>query len=478
MFFFIPLLLFGWIPIVIFLYRYLPPQRALVISFVTAYLFLPVYDYLLPGLPVYGKMSATCYATLIAVLCYDINIFKKFRPSLLDIPMLFWIASALISSLTNDLSLYDGFRAASDRFAGWAVPYFLGRVYLNSLSGLRQLAVGIFAGGLLYAPLCLIEFKMSPFLHARVYGIAANDYSWGQSIRKGGYRPVLFTVHGLSVALWMMAATLIGVWLWQSGTLHRFWNISMKWLVPPLLFIMVLIQSSGALFYVIVSLIALYIAKWFRTSLIVILIIGMISSYLYIATTGNFNGDQIVTFISTAVNPDRAQSLEFRLDNEKALVAKARQKMIFGWAGWGRSRVYNEWGQDSSVTDSWWVIVFGVNGIFGLVSGTIVLLLPVVLFIFYYPAKTWSHPKIAPAAAIALILVSYMIDNLLNAISMPVFILGVGGLSGLLAKELTAYQLGQNGVRLSVADNFLTERTQTDYYLPTQLDSDDINQVL
>lgn len=457
MFLFVPLLLFGWIPVVIFLYRHLLPQRALVISFVTAYLFLPVYDYLLPGLPVYGKMSATCYATLIAILCYDINILKKFRPSLIDIPMLFWISSALISSITNGLSLYDGFRAASERIAIWAVPYFLGRVYLNSLSGLRQLAIGIFTGGVLYAPLCLIEFKMSPFLHARVYGIAANDYAWGQSIRKGGYRPILFTVHGLSVALWMMAATLIGVWLWQSGSLHRFWNISMKWLVPPLLFIMVLIQSSGALLYLILSLIALYVAKWLRTSLIVMLLIGMISSYLYIATTGNFDGDQIVTFISTAINPERAQSLEYRLDNEKALVAKARQRMIFGWAGWGRSRIYNEWGLDASVTDSWWVIVFGVNGIFGLVSGTTVLLLPVVLFIFYYPARTWSDPKIAPAAAIALVLVSYMVDNLLNAITMPVFVLGVGGLSGLMAKELEADSSGRDGVHLSVADNFLNK---------------------
>lgn len=445
MFLFVPLLLFGWIPVVIFLYHYLLPQRALVISFVAAYLFLPVYDYLLPGLPAYGKMSATCYATLIAILCYDINILKKFRPSLIDIPMLFWISSALISSITNGLNLYDGFRAASERIIIWAVPYFLGRVYLNSLSGLRQLAIGIFTGGILYAPLCLIEFKMSPFLHAKVYGIAANDYAWGQSIRKGGYRPILFTVHGLSVALWMMAATLIGVWLWQSGSLHRFWNISMKWLVPPLLFIMVLIQSSGALLYLILSLIALYIARWLRTSLMVILIIGMISSYLYIATTGNFDGDQIVTFISTAINPERAQSLEYRLDNEKALVAKARQRMIFGWAGWGRSRIYNEWGLDASVTDSWWVIVFGANGIFGLVSGTTVLLLPVVLFIFYYPAKTWSHPKIAPTAAIALVLVSYMVDNLFNAMTMPVFVLGVGGLSGLMAKELEADSSGRDG---------------------------------
>jgi hypothetical protein len=476
MFFLIPLALFGWIPFVIFLYWCLPPQRALIISFITAYLFLPVYDYFLPGLPLYGKMSATCYATVIALLCFNIEIFKAFRPSLVDIPMLLWCSAPFISSITNDLSVYDGFRGASECIAVWGVPYFFGRVYLNSLSGLRELAVGIFAGGMIYAPLCLIEFKMSPFLHARLYGIASSPTAWGQSIRKGGYRPVLFTVHGLSVALWMMTATLIGIWLWHSGTLKQVWHISMKWLVLLLVFVLVVIQSTGALFCFVLSLVALFTTKWLRTSIVTLLLIGMISSYLYVATTGNFDGDQITNFVSTSINPERAESLQFRLNNEKALIAKARQKMIFGWAGWGRSRVFNEWGQDASVTDSWWVIVFGTNGIFGLVSGTLVLLLPTALFTCYYPARTWSHPKIAPAAAISLVLVSYMIDNLANAMTIPVFVLGVGGLSGLMAKELESNHLGRAGINLLVADKFLVKSVQS--HLPIEEISDDMHRLL
>jgi hypothetical protein len=477
MFFLIPLLLFGWLPFVIFLYWCLPPRRALVISFITAYLFLPVYDYVLPGLPFYGKTSATCYATVIAVLFYDIKCFKSFAPSLIDLPMMFWCTAPFIASMSNGLGPYDGFRAASERIALWLVPYFFGRVYLNSLSGLRELAIGIFAGGLLYAPLCLLEFKISPILHARVYGISVSEHAWGQSIRKGGYRPILFTVHGLSVALWMMAATLIGVWLWQSGSLRRFWNISMKWLVPPLLFIMVLIQSTGALMCVILGLVALFTAKWLRTSMVVLLLIGMISSYLYVATTGSFNGDQVISAVSTAINPDRAESLQFRLDQEKGLVVKARQRMIFGWAGWGRSRIFNEWGRDISVTDSWWVIVFGTTGIYGVVSGTMVLLLPTALFTYYYPARTWSHPKVAPAAAIAVILVNYMIDNLANAIAMPVLFLAVGGLSGLIAKEVETNHLGKDGIALSVADNFLPESRQSQHDLLTKVGSDDVDRV-
>jgi hypothetical protein len=473
MIFLIPLTLFGWFFVVLFLYRHLPPQRALVISFVSAYLFLPVYSYAIPGLPVYGKMSATCYATLFAVLFYDIDRFKAFRPSLVDLPMMFWCSAPFIAAITNDLGAYTGFRSSSETIAIWAIPYLLGRLYLNDLSGLRQLAVGIFSGGLLYAPLCLIEFKMSPFLHARVYGITSNDSAFWQSVRKGGYRPVLFTIHGLSVALWMMAAALIGVWLWQSGSIKRFWNISMKWLVLFLVFVLILIQSIGALMCFVLSLFILYIAKWFRTSVLVLLLSGVISFYLYIATTGSFDGDKIVNFFSLTINPERAGSLEYRLDQEKLLVAKARKRMTFGWAGNGRSRIYDEWGKDLAITDSWWVIVFGTSGIFGLASGTLVLLFPVLLFTHYYPAKTWSHPKVAPAAAISLVLVSFMIDNLVNAITMPVFVLGIGGLSGLLAKHLASDEIGRDGISLSVGELFLPDPLlKSQHYLPSEEGSD------
>jgi len=462
--FLIPLTLLGWFPVVLFLYHHLPPQRALIISFIAAFLFLPVFDYAIPGLPPYNKMSATCYATVIALLFYDLGRFKAFRPSLVDIPMVLWCSAPFIASVTNGLGPYDGFRSASETIAVWSVPYFLGRVYLNDLSGLRQLAIGIFAGGLLYAPLCLIEFKMGPFLHAKIYGIASNNAAFMQSTRKGGYRPVLFTVHGLSVAMWMMAATLIGFWLWRSGTLKHFWNISMKWLVCLLVFILVIIQSVGALLYFVVSLVALFTAKKLQAPILVLLLIWTISSYLYVATTGTFDGDRIVNFFSTTVNPERAQSLEYRFDQEKLLVTKARQRMMFGWAGKGRARIYDEWGKDLAITDSWWIIVFGSNGVFGLASGTVVLLLPAILFSFYYPARIWGDPRVAPAAAITLILVCYMIDNLLNAVTMPVFILATGGLSGLMATHLEGNNLGRNGISLSVADNFLSESSKTPRY--------------
>ena len=58
--------LFAWIPIVVFIFVTRPPQRAVVIAFVFAWLFLPNLGWPLPGMPDYTKMSATVFGVMIS----------------------------------------------------------------------------------------------------------------------------------------------------------------------------------------------------------------------------------------------------------------------------------------------------------------------------------------------------------------------------------------------------------------------------
>jgi hypothetical protein len=62
---------------------------------------------------------------------------------------------------------------------------------------------------------------------------------------------------------------------------------------------------------------------------------------------------------------------------------------------------------------------------------TLAILTPVILFIRQYPVQTWSHPMVAPAAALSVIVAIYMVDNLLNAMINPIFLVIAGGISGL-----------------------------------------------
>ncbi len=53
--------LFGWVPLVLVLFAVLPPRRAVIFSFLIAWLFLPMSHLKLDGIPDYNKMSAACF---------------------------------------------------------------------------------------------------------------------------------------------------------------------------------------------------------------------------------------------------------------------------------------------------------------------------------------------------------------------------------------------------------------------------------
>lgn len=431
----VPLIMILWIPAVIYLFSRFPARKAVVISFIVAWLYLPQAELALPGLPDYTKISATCYGILLATFIYDVGRFSTFRPGWVDIPMLVWCICPFFSSLSNDLGPYDGFSSTLNALVTWGVPYFLGRLYINNLEGFRLLATGIFAGGLSYVPLCLFESRFSPQLHRIFYGAAASgDFS--QSIRLGGYRPTVFLLHGLAVGAFMMVATLAGIWLWRSKTLKRFWGFEMKWLVATLIVTFILVRSSGAYALFAVGLGLMFAARRFKTALPVFALVMAIAVYLYIsAATENYFADQLVEFLSQIFPEERVSSLEFRFNNEELLVDKARERPWLGWAGYGRSLVpLNDYG-DITVQDSLWIIAFGINGTLGLVSLYTGMLLPVLAFFWSrYPARLWFNPQVAPAVVMGIGVSLYMVDCVLNALVNPLYTLAAGGIAGLVLK--------------------------------------------
>lgn len=429
------LMMFGWIPAVIYLFITYPPQRALITSFIGAWLFLPVTVLVLPGIPDYSKMSATCYGVLLCTLLFDAQRLTTFRFSLLDIPMLLWCVSPFLSSMTNDLGAYDGISATLDQTVTWGFPYLLGRIYINNLSGMRQLAIGCFIGGLVYMPFCLYESRTFSSLHRTIYGFATFD-NIAQAFRYGGYRPSVFMQHGLMVGMWMMLASLMGIVLWRTKIVKRVWNFSVSVWVVLLLITFVLVRSTGAYMLLAFALGMLFISKWTRNSLLVWAVVAGIVAYLYLGVSGGFPGKEILAALGQVFEPDRIQSLEFRFQNEEVLSARARLHMWFGWGGFGRNRIFNEMGEDISVTDSLWIIVFGVNGAFGILTIFSTLLLPVLAFTIRFPAQLWLHPAVAPAAALAMGLTMYVLDCVLNAMVNPVFALACGGLVSVILRPL------------------------------------------
>ncbi|MDJ0508984.1 MAG: O-antigen ligase domain-containing protein [Crocosphaera sp.] len=427
-----------WLPIVTFIFINFSPRKAVIISFLVAWLFLPQRaGFSFPGIPDYTRISATCYSILFLTFIFDFRRIQTFKFNWLDLPMLILCISPFFSSTTNGLGSYDGLSETLSQTVRFGLPYFLGRIYLNNLLGLNQLAKSIFISGLIYMPLCLYETRMSPQLHRIVYGYFA--HSFAQTIRYGGFRPTVFMIHGLEVGMWMMAVTLIAIWLWQAKVIKKVGPLPMTGIVMALIITLILVKSTGAYLYFIYGLIILFFAKKIRNSLPLLILVIALSSYLFFASTGNVTiqaAEPVLSAISSNISEARAQSLQFRLENEELLAAKALEKPVFGWGGWSRSRVYDyNWeGElvDISVTDSLWIIIYGRNGMVGLVSLYAAFFIPVCIFTLKrYPAKFWFHPQVAPTACLAVVITLYMLDNTLNALFNPIFVLICGGITGL-----------------------------------------------
>ena len=131
------------------------------------------------------------------------------------------------------------------------MPYLIGRLYLNSPAGIRDFLWALFLSGLLYAPFALWEIRMSPQLHRIVYGEAQHFFA--QTMRGGGWRPMVFMRHGLELSLYMAMAAFAGVTLWRHGRVKKVAGIPSGLLVAALVGTVVLCKSTGATLLLLLS---------------------------------------------------------------------------------------------------------------------------------------------------------------------------------------------------------------------------------
>ncbi|MEM7262910.1 MAG: O-antigen ligase domain-containing protein, partial [Planctomycetota bacterium] len=153
--------LFGWIPVVVVLFLLLPRTRAVVWSFVLGWAFLPTASLSLPGIPDFSKVTATSLGIALAAILFDFARVSRFRPRWCDFPMAIFCVCPLASSLSNGLGAYDGLSAVIESVVGWGLPYLIGRLYFTDARALRELAIGMVGGALLYVPLCWFEIRLS-----------------------------------------------------------------------------------------------------------------------------------------------------------------------------------------------------------------------------------------------------------------------------------------------------------------------------
>jgi len=427
------LALYGCIPMVLYCFSKYKPERAVIICFFGALMFLPMAELNIP-LILYNKMTATAIGVLIAIKMYDPEKLEGAALHLVDIPMVFWCLSGFLSSITNGLGPKDGLQEAFNTFTTWGIPYIAGRLYFSNADGIKLLCRSIFAAGLIYTPFVLFELKMSPQAHRIVYGYMQHSFS--QVMRGGGYRPMVFMEHGIMLGTWISMAALVGLWCTSTKVFpKKMWQAPTVLLAILLLGSAVACKSSGAVALCLMGFLCLMITARLKVGVLVWLLLLIPPVYIGARATGYWDGQNLVDLVAEKFSEDRAKSLQFRFENENILVEKALKRPLFGWGGWGRSRVYDEEStEDESVTNGFWIIALGTRGYFGLFSVTLVLILPMLFFLSKCPPRLWGRPEFAPTAVISFIPLLFMIDCLLNGMINQAYIIFAGGASGLLAK--------------------------------------------
>lgn len=424
--------LLGWLAAGPLLCVLLGARRGVLAALMLGWMFLPIGGFAIPGMPDYTKVTATAASALLGLLVFDLRRIRLGPPSWLDLPVLVWCLVPFASSLANGLGISFAVGQTLDQIALWGVPYIVGRLYFRDSESLRELAIAIVVCGLIYLPLCLYEIRMSPQLHRMVYGYFQHDFI--QHRRYGGWRPAVFMHHGLMVALFMASATVVAAWLWLSGTLRRLSGVPMSVIAVSLAVTTVLCKSAGAIGLMFAGVSVLIGSRFVRTRVMVLILLSIAPVYMGLRATALWNGRSLVT-AARFVAPERADSLQTRLNSEHLLIEHALQRPILGWGGWGRHRVKNERGFDNARTDGLWVIALGKYGLVGVASLCGAVLLPVLAYFLKAPRQNLFGRVCAPATALAIVAVLFMLDSLLNAMPNPMFLLAAGGLAGACAPQ-------------------------------------------
>jgi len=440
-----------WPLIIVVMFRKMSPERAFIWAILGGYMVLPeLTEINVPVIPAFDKTSipnltafALCLVmlnmrprllpdgllgkVLVVALCTAPVIAVFFNTD----PLEFGTTQSGRLTMTGEyttsvpgMRIYDSVSILVRQLI-MILPFFLARHLLASEQALTELLRALMIAGLIYSVPILWEVRFSPQLHTNIYGFFQHDFS--QMIRQGGFRPIVFMPHGLWLSLFMVMTAVSALHFAKQATpSDRMRAI----IIAAFLFAMVLLTKSLGPLLILLCVSALVIFLKPRMQLRIAGLAALLAlSYPLLRGAGLVPTDRFVA-LANARSPERAQSLQFRYDNEDMLLDRAAEKLFFGWGGYGRNQIFDaDTGQMISVSDGQWVITIGQWGWVGYLALFGLLCLP--LLALWWRYRMVPDSAIPPQAGVlALILGASLVDLLPNATLVSLTWLIAGALLG------------------------------------------------
>jgi len=414
---------------------FLPLRRALGFSILGGFLLLPTLAIPMPLIPLNKYLSSILGALLLALVKAPRGLVARRWFSKIEVCFVVFAVGSVATVMTNrvpviagprmlpGLTLRDSAEMSVFVFAYWYLPCMLGRRYFRDPQALVDLHVVILVGALAYLLPIAYELKMSPQLHRLVYGY--HPSSFVQEVRGEGYRPMVFTGHGLLLTFFLAMSVISAFTLWRARV--RLFGYRTGVFGALCFTFLVLCRSLGSLLYSVVSIPALLRLRPRAVLVLCMVLAGYVVLYPMLRSSNVLSSDSLIS-AAQPFGAERAESFAFRVVNEENLLERARPRIWFGWGNWGRARVYDAAGRDRSVTDGLWIILLGQSGVvgFGAVFG--MLLVPIFV--------TWTRLRVVRSDADAILLAGTAwvvalaaFDSIPNATFSPSFFIA-GALCG------------------------------------------------
>ena len=437
------LALYLWIPVSLGLALGLRPSLAATAILLGGHLLLPVDRVIdFSGLPEMDRHR-------LSMLC-AVDFFVLLRPERLRIMgpgagFLGFAALLLVGAFATGLgngdvleygpavvpgmSLYDSVSFANVQLLDFVLPALLGFAVFRRPQDLRGYLALLVLAALLYAPLVLLEARLSPQVHRWLYG--SHQHEFAQTMRLGGWRPMVLMEHGLALALFLLTAVIAVLGLWRARL--KLAGVSLGVPSVVLATVLAVCRSLGSLAY---AALLVPLMAFSRPGLPMLAALAM--AFTVVAYPALRGFDLFPTWrlvgLAETVNPERSQSVAFRFHNENVLLEKVAERPWLGWGSFGRNRVYDAGsGEDVTATDGFWIIQLGSQGVVGLVGAFGLLLAPLLvatrrLLRPMEPQDAWV------VVTTMLICAIQAIDQLPNGFLAPLHVFLAAGLAGAVAQ--------------------------------------------